>query len=100
MLRELLLQTYTLVLPVLLSYIVWLLQKQKKDKSAVSRGTMLLLRVQLMEYHEKYTQAGEITSHAYQNFIEMYHAYHELGGNSMVTKMKEEIEELHFMKRR
>ena len=57
---------------------------------------MLLLRVQLIEYHSKYTQLGNIPSYAYQNFCEMYEAYHELGGNGMVTKMKQEIEELHL----
>lgn len=60
---------------------------------------MLLLRVQLIEYHEKYMNIGEIPSYAYENFSEMYAAYHELGGNGMVTKMKEEIEELHLKKK-
>lgn len=96
-------QTYTIALPVILTsfmgYIVWVLQNQKKDRDANSKGTMLLLRVQLIEYHDRYTQLGEIPSYAYQNFIEMYEAYHELGGNGMVTKMKEEIEELHLKRK-
>lgn len=96
-------QTYTIALPLiltsLLGYVVWLLKEQKKDRDANSKGTMLLLRVQLIEYHAKYTALGEIPSYAYQNFIEMYNAYHELGGNSMVTKMKEEIEELHLKRK-
>lgn len=93
-------QTYTIALPIILTtfmgYIVWLLKRQKNDRDANSRGTMLLLRVQLMEYHDKYMKLGEIPSYAYQNFQEMYEAYHELGGNGMVTKMKNEIEELHL----
>jgi len=101
--KDFLLQTYMLALPIILTslmgYIVWLLQRQKKDRDANSKGTMLLLRVQLIEYHTKYTATGEIPSYAYQNFIEMYEAYHELGGNSMVTKMKEEIEELHLKRK-
>lgn len=94
--KELILQTYTIALPVLLGYIVWLLKNQKRDRDANSKGTMLLLRVQLIEYHGKYTQLGNIPSYAYQNFCEMYEAYHELGGNGMVTKMKQEIDELHL----
>lgn len=101
--KDFLLQTYMLALPIILTslmgYIVWLLQRQKKDRDANSKGTMLLLRVQLIEYHTKYTATGEIPSYAYQNFIEMYEAYHELGGNSMVTKMREEIEELHLKRK-
>lgn len=96
--KEILMQTYTIALPVLLGYIVWLLQNQKKDRDANTKGTMLLLRVQLIEYHDKYMKLGEIPSYAYENFEEMYEAYHKLGGNGMITKMKEEIEELHLGK--
>ncbi len=94
--KELLFQTYTIVLPILLGYIVWLLKNQKKDRDANSKGTMLLLRVQLIEYHDKYMRLGSIPSYAYDNFCEMYNAYHKLGGNGMITKMMHEIEELHL----
>lgn len=95
---DFLMQTYTIALPILLGYIVWLLKQQKKSRDANSRGTMLLLRSQLIDYHSKYMKRGSIPSYAYENFIEMYEAYHELGGNGMVTHMKEEIEELSFNK--
>ena len=96
---EFLLTTYTITLPILLGYIVWFLKRQKRDRDANSKGTMLLLRVQLIEYHDRYTTQGEIPSYAYQNFVEMYEAYHALGGNGMVTKMHEEIEALHLKKK-
>lgn len=82
-----------------MGYIVWLLKNQKKDRDANSKGTMLLLRVQLIEYHTKYMMLQEIPSYAYENFVEMYDAYHALGGNGMVTKMKHEIDELHLKKK-
>ena len=90
------LQAFEIVLTAFMGYIVWMLKQQKKERDAQIRGTMLLLRVQLIEYHDKYTALGEIPSYAYQNFCEMYEAYHELGGNGMVTKMYEEIHELHL----
>ena len=37
-------------------------------------------------------------SYALENFIEMYEAYHDLGGNGMVTKMYEEVLELEVRK--
>ena len=92
--EPILLQTYTVALPILLGYIVWLLKRQKKDRDANGRGTMLLLRVQLIEYHDRYMREGDIPSYALDNFIEMYEAYHELGGNGMVTAMYKEILEL------
>ena len=97
MTSEILMQTYAAVVPAVLGYIVWLLKRQKRDRDANGRGTMLLLRVQLMEYHDKYMAKGKIPSYAYQNFVEMYQAYHELGGNGMITKMYKEIQDLHLV---
>ena len=98
-----LMQTYLIALPIILTsilgYVVWLLKEQKKDRDANSKGTMLLLRVQLIEYHDKYVALGEIPSYAYDNFVEMYNAYHELGGNGMITKMYNEIQSLHLQKK-
>lgn len=85
-----------IILSALMSYIVFLLKEQKKDRNANAKGTMLLLRVQLIEYHDKYVEEGEIPSYAYDNFVEMYEAYHTLGGNGMVTKMHNEIQALHL----
>lgn len=96
--EPILLQTYTVALPILLGYIVWLLKRQKKDRDANGRGTMLLLRVQRIEYHDRYMREGDIPSYALDNFIEMYEAYHELGGNGMVTAMYKEILELEIRK--
>lgn len=114
-------RTYLIALPVVLSallgYIVWMLKEQKEQKKIDikernerieaerklrennSKGTMLLLRVQLIEYHNKYIKLGDIPSYAYENFLEMYDTYHALGGNGMIMKMKSEIEELHLKKR-
>ena len=96
--KEIILQTYTIALPILLSYIVWILQRQKRDRDANSRGTMILLRTQLIEYHDKYCEKGYIPSYAYSNFCEMYDAYHALGGNGMITKMKQEVDKLDIRK--
>lgn len=93
---NLIVQTYLALLPTLMGYIVWLLKRQKKDRDANSRGTMLLLRVQLIEYHDKYMQLGEIPNYVYSNFIEMYQVYHSLDKDPMATKMYKEIEELHL----
>ena len=98
-----LMRTYLIALPIILTsvlgYAVWLLKEQKKDRDANSKGTMLLLRVQLIEYHDKYVALGEIPSYAYDNFVEMYNAYHTLGGNGMITKMYNEIQSLHLQKK-
>ncbi len=96
--EDVLLETYTIVLPVFLGYIVWLLKRQNKKRDANSKEVMLLLRVQLIEYHEGWTARGDVTKHGIENFLEMYNAYHALGGNGMVTHLLEEVEELPIKK--
>ena len=98
--KEFLMQTYVIVLPLALGYIVWLLKQRKKSEDANSKGTMMLLRVQLIEYHDRYMALGHIPSYAYENFVEMYDAYHDLGGNGMVTHMYEDIKKLEIRKER
>ena len=92
--KDIVITIITVSLPVILGYIVWLLKEQKKDRDANSNGTMLLLRAKLIEYHKEWTERGYITTHGIQNFLEMYNAYHDLGGNGMVTHLKEEVEKL------
>ena len=96
--KDIILQTYTIALPIILGYIAWLLKNQKKSRDANSRGTMLLLRVQLIEYHDKYMAIGHIPSYAYENFCEMYQAYHSLGGTGMITHMYEDVKKLEIRK--
>lgn len=91
---ELVLTICEVALAPLMGYVVWLLKQQKKDRDANNHGTMLLLRVQLIEYHEKWMGRGYVTKHGLENFLEMYDAYHALGGNGMVTQLKKDVEEL------
>ena len=96
---QILVAVLTVVVTPLMGYIVWLLKEQKKDRTAQEKGIMLLLRVQLIEYHDKYMRKGKIPTYAFQNFEDMYEAYHELGGNSMAEKMHEEINELRLQQK-
>ena len=91
--KEFLMQTYTLILPIVLGYIIWLLKNQKHYRDANSKGTMILLKVKLFEL-------GSIPPYAFENFCDMYESYHELGGNGTGTKMYEEIKDLHLNKKK
>lgn len=53
----------------------------------------------MIEYHDLYCAKGSIPSYAYENFSEMYDAYRALGGNGMIVKMKEEIDNLEIRKK-
>lgn len=88
----------------ILAYVIQSLIKENRrlrdadriKEEALAEGVTCLLRVKLIEHHSKYTQADRVSSHGYENWFEMYHAYKGLGGNGMVEHMKEEMEELHI----
>lgn len=103
--ESILLQTYPIVLTAVLGYVVWLLKKQNSTRDenakkqtacnkAIVNGLKILLRIQLMEYHAKWMKRGYVTKHGLENFLEIYAAYHALGGNGVGTHMKNDIEEL------
>ena len=92
--KEFVMELITVALPIILGYIVWLLKQQKKERSANSKGMMLLLRGQLKTYHKEYMQRSYVTSEELADYLEMYDAYHSLGGNGVATKWKEDIERL------
>ena len=89
-----LMTTYTIALPIVLGYIVWLLKEGKGIRSANSEGTKCLLRVKLIEYHDKYMEKKAIPSYALRNWVEMFNAYKRLGGNGMIDGMDHEVRSL------
>lgn len=84
--------TYTIILPVILSYIVWFLKNNNKVKDANYIGISLLLEREMISLYEKYSLHEEIPLYAYQHFMALYDAYVILGGNGVASKMKEEVE--------
>lgn len=72
-------------------------EKSENDKltfDSLKGGVKCLLRSKLMEYHDKYTNLKRISPTEYENWMQMYNAYHNLGGNGMITHMAEDIKEL------
>lgn len=67
--------------------------KQRKDE-AFKTGLLALLRVALIDAHDKYMSRESISTHGFENWGLMYSAYKGLGGNGMIESMNKEIEEL------
>ena len=68
------------------------LKKSKKQhESALSNGVLSLLRLQLIEYYEKYMTREIIPLYILENWDDMFSAYQGLGGNGSVEKMDEAI---------
>lgn len=108
--KEVIHDLLTVAMPIILGYIVWLMKQQATERMELEKkhreqaekndtGIMLLLRIQLVEYHDKYMKAGTIPTYAYENFLDMYEAYHALGGNGLIEKMHDEIEDLNLKRK-
>lgn len=69
-------------------------QQRAEHSNALETGVVCLLRVRLIEYHSKYVSLGHITTHGVENWLLMYKAYKQLGGNGMIDHMKDDIEAL------
>lgn len=100
-----LLQTYYILLPIvatsLLGWIGILLKSQRKKEEAQEQirkansvGIMLVLRYMLKRYHSEYSIQEKITYNQYKEWIELFKAYTELGGNSIAEEWNEDIEKL------
>ena len=64
---------------------------ENKKEQAISDGVQSLLRIQLIEYHDKYMRQDSIPTYAYENWDDMFKAYAALGGNGAVSRMNEDI---------
>ena len=92
------LETYlvilSVILPMLFMWIIKILKNQTQERSSNSKGTMLLLRVQLIEYHDKWMKCGYVSKTGLETFIEMYECYSCLGGNGLISSLKKDVENL------
>lgn len=70
------------------SYAVYLLKEGKKTNNANAKGTMLLLRRELINYHKRHCKDGEpLTTFDFNDITEIHEAYKALGGNGLTDRM-------------
>jgi hypothetical protein len=70
------------------------IHKQLNDQKALKDGTLALLRNQIIQNYDKYMDRERIPIYAIENVLELYNAYHTLGGNGTITKLVDELKEL------
>lgn len=74
-----------------LTFVSAKLKGAMKREKALQDGVQSLLRNQLIEYHDKYTERGFCPIYAKESARRCYEAYHELGGNGVITKLYNDI---------
>lgn len=62
-----------------------------QQEKAERQGVQCLLRTQLLDFHDKYTERGYCPTYAKEAIMNEYEAYHNLGGNGLVTRFYNEI---------
>ena len=73
-------------------YAVHLLKEDRKISDANAKGTMLLLRREIVEYHKRCCKEGEpLTSFHFSDLTEIHDAYKALGGNGLTDKMYDDL---------
>lgn len=75
------------------AFIVYYKNTRKKNK-AMHDGLRSLLRADLIRMHEKYTERGYCPIYAKTAAKDDYNAYHELGGNGVITGLYNDLLEL------
>ena len=63
----------------------------KKREAAIAGGVQCLLRAELIRCHKEYTEKGFCPIYARESIMRMYDAYHNLGGNDVVTSLKDDV---------
>ena len=78
----------------ILTFVTARLKGVRKRENALQDGLKSLLRGQIIEYHDKYTDRGFCPIYAKEAATRSYEAYHALGGNGVITSLYEDIMEL------
>lgn len=87
--------TYTTMLPLVLGYIVKSIREMRNSKNVGKEADMLILRLVLVDMHDRYLKQGYITNQGYVTFNEIWELYHDkLKGNHLTEKFKQEVDAL------
>lgn len=70
------------------------LKKQNAKDKAIADGLQCLLRAELIRTNKEYIEKGYCPIYALESVNRMYKAYHNLGGNDVVTELVEQLKDL------
>lgn len=69
-------------------------QAEAKQESAIKDGVLSLLRIQLIEYHDKYMTRESLPAYVLDNWTDLYNSYTALGGNGTIKRMNDDLNKL------
>lgn len=86
--KDFLLPALLVVVTALSGYMTKKMSETSKTNNANAKGTMLLLRRELINYHKRHCKDGEpLTTFDFNDITEIHEAYKALGGNGLTDRM-------------
>lgn len=82
---------YSVIVSLLLGYFIGAFKKVKRSSKAEKDALGALLRNAMFKIHEEYRDANEVPANVQEEMDNLYKPYHELGFNSVGTKIHDEI---------
>lgn len=87
--------TYTALIPILLASIKYSISKHLNANDNGKKADMLILRLCLIDMHDRYMAQGYISRESYDTFDEIWTLYTEgYKGNHLTEKFKSEVDTL------
>lgn len=84
-----------IALPILLTYIVYILKDEREERKANTQGMKEILGYMIDRWHEEFILQGYVTTDQRNQFEDVYNAYAKNKGNGARKKKWEEIQALH-----
>lgn len=87
--------SYKTILPLLLGYAVRTLKEYKESKNTSKQADMLVLRLILVDLHDRCIKQGYISNQMYITFNEVWDLYsNKYNGNHLTKKFKNDVDML------
>lgn len=69
-------------------------EKERKESEAIKQGIRAVLRDRILQAYNHFSVKGKIKIEELENISNMYIAYHNLGGNGVVTSIYNKVLEI------
>lgn len=85
-----------IALPILLTYMVWLLKEERNERKANTLGMKEILGYMIDRWHEEFILQGYVTTDQRNTFDSVYKAYAANKGNGAREAKWKEVQKLHI----
>ena len=87
--------TYTIVLPIFMAYVIDMCRRHNRKKDISEEAIKLILRIFLMNIHDRCCEKGYATNEEYQTYVEIWDLYHDgYKGNLLSERHKQDMDDI------